>query len=55
MQRSTGDPTIATCWDADRLDLLRVGIRPDPARLVTEAARDPEVLEWAMARSGRPW
>ena len=52
---TTADPTIATCWDADRLDLLRVGIRPDPARLVTEAARDPEVLEWAMARSGRGW
>jgi uncharacterized protein len=22
------DPTIGTCWDADRLDLPRVGIRP---------------------------
>jgi len=26
--RST-DPTIAVCWDADRLDLHRVGIWPD--------------------------
>ena len=53
----TDDPTIATCWDADRLDLLRVGIRPDPRYLVTGAARDPKILEWAMARSteGRPW
>ena len=33
------DITIATCWDADRLDLYRVGIEPDPARLCTEAAR----------------
>lgn len=33
------DITIATCWDADRLDLGRVGIEPDPARLCTEAAR----------------
>jgi len=33
------DPTIATCWDADRLDLYRVGITPDPKRLCTEAAR----------------
>lgn len=49
----TDDITIATCWDADRLDLLRVGIRPDPEYLVTDAAKDPQVLEWAMARSGR--
>jgi uncharacterized protein len=33
------DLTIATCWDADRLDLGRVGIRPDPERLSTEAAK----------------
>jgi len=33
------DSTIGTCWDADRLDLGRVGIRPDPAYLCTEAAR----------------
>lgn len=52
---TTDDPTIATCWDADRLDLLRVGTRPDPKYLVTEAARDPAVIEWAMERSGRPW
>lgn len=29
------DPAIATCWDADRLDLNRVGVRPDPARMCT--------------------
>ncbi len=33
------DITIGTCWDADRLDLGRVGLRPDPAYLCTEAAR----------------
>jgi uncharacterized protein len=38
------DPTIATCWDADRLDLHRVGITPDPKRLCTDAAREPEML-----------
>lgn len=48
---NTTDPTIGTCWDADRLDLLRVGIRPDPRYLVTEAAREPAAIEWAMARS----
>lgn len=39
------DPTIGTCWDADRLDLGRVGKSPDPALLNTRAAR-------ALARSG---
>lgn len=33
------DNTVRTCWDADRLDLTRIGIRPDPARLCTDAAR----------------
>ena len=32
------DPTIGTCWDADRLDLGRVYITPDPARMSTAAA-----------------
>jgi uncharacterized protein len=45
------DVTIQTCWDADRLDLGRVGIEPDPALLCTEAARRPEMLEWAWQRS----
>jgi uncharacterized protein len=33
------DTTIATCWDADRLDLGRVGITPDPKRMCTEFGR----------------
>jgi uncharacterized protein len=33
------DPTIGCCWDADRLDLPRVGIQPDPALLSTQAAK----------------
>lgn len=44
------DPTVRACFDADRLDLFRVGIRPDPLRLCTEAARDPEVLAWGTRR-----
>ena len=43
--------TVLTCWDADRLDLGRVGIVPDPARLCTDAARQPEIREWAWQRS----
>jgi uncharacterized protein len=34
------DPTIGACWDADRLDLGRVGIEPDPRYLSTPAARE---------------
>ena len=31
--------TINTCWDADRLDLLRVGIMPDANRLYNKEAK----------------
>ncbi len=48
---TAGDVTVLTCWDADRLDIGRIGIKPDPARLCTEAAREPGMLEWAFARS----
>ena len=34
-QRST-DPTIAVCWDADRLDLHRMGIWPDARFMSTQ-------------------
>jgi len=45
------DPTVKACFDADRLDLARVGIMPDPALLCTETARDPAVMAWAVERS----
>ena len=48
---TVGDIRVRTCWDADRLDLGRVGIKPHRDRLCTEAARDPAVLEWAYRRS----
>ena len=34
------DPTIATCWDADRLDLGRVGVIPDPQFMSTDFGRE---------------
>lgn len=37
------DPTIGCCWDADRLDLSRLGRRPHGRYLSTAAARDPEL------------
>jgi len=47
------DVTVQTCWDADRLDLGRVGIVPRPDRLCTEQARDPALFELAYRRSVR--
>lgn len=35
----SGDPTIDTCYDADRLDLGRVRIIPDPRRMATAAGK----------------
>lgn len=43
--------TVMTCWDADRLDLARVGIQPQPGRLCTDAARNAELMRWAVGRS----
>lgn len=39
------DPTIGVCWDADRLDLSRVGIAPDPELLSTEIGKQ---LVWKI-------
>jgi uncharacterized protein len=46
-----GDVTVLTCFDADRLDLGRVGTRPRADRLCTPAAR--ELIPWAFERSIR--
>ncbi len=45
------DVTIQTCWDADRLDLGRVGIQPHREHLCTPAAKDPAFIAWAERRS----
>ncbi len=45
-----GDITIQTCWDADRLDLGRVGSTPREEKLCTDGARDPGLLGWAIKR-----
>jgi uncharacterized protein len=47
--------TVQVCWDADRLDLGRVGIVPDQERLCTSAARDAKLIDWAYGRSTRGW
>lgn len=37
--RHTDNITVATCWDADRLDLGRVGITPSEKYLLTDEAK----------------
>ena len=39
------DITVQTCWDADCLDLGRVGIRPQPKYLCTAVAKEVAVLK----------
>ena len=39
------------CWDADRLDLARVGIDPHPDYLCTALARRRDTIEEAVMRS----
>ena len=43
--------TIQTCWDADRLDLGRVCVKPKVAYLGTPLARDQKFLEQSYIRS----
>ncbi len=50
-ERTHPDVTIQTCWDADRLDLGRVGMTPDPRYLSTAIAKRPETIRWADGRA----
>lgn len=54
--RESSDPTLGTCWDADRLDIPRIGsednrVLIDPYYLSTNAAKTPEILDWAQERA----
>jgi uncharacterized protein len=42
---------VGACWDADRLDLGRVGIRPRADLLSTEIARDHALIAEATRRA----
>lgn len=44
-----GEPALRACWDADRLDLGRVGVRPAPRYLCSELAREPRTIARAVA------
>lgn len=50
-ERTHPDVTIQTCWDADRLDLGRVGITPHPSYLSTDVAKRPAMIKWADRRA----
>ena len=51
----SSDPTIGTCWDADRLHLPRVSIRPRPDLLSTSPARtDAALAGAALLRTDGP-
>ena len=43
--------TIQTCFDADRLDLGRVGMVPNAKYLCTDSAKSKEMIAWAYQRS----
>ena len=45
------DVTIQTCWDADRLDLGRIGITPKSLYLGSNLAKDQNCIEMAYMRS----
>jgi uncharacterized protein len=49
--KTVADPIVQVCWDADRLDLGRVGMRPDPRYLCTEHAKKPDTIRRAWNRS----
>lgn len=54
---STGlaNRTITACWDADRLDLGRIGVRPDMHRLCNTDVIDRGFIEAALQRSHVVW
>lgn len=39
-KHKTGSQTVDTCFDADRLDLWRIGVTPDPNRLATKKGKE---------------
>lgn len=46
---TSDDPTIGACWDADRLDLSRVGGFYFEDAFSTAKAKEPEFKHWALS------
>jgi uncharacterized protein len=55
--RFSDDPTIGVCFDADRLNLWRVGKTPEAKYLSTDFALDDELQHWSKSLHGhaRDW
>ena len=45
------DPTVQTCWDADRLDIGRVGTSISSAWLGKVTSDNPKIMDWADRRA----
>ena len=55
--RVSPDPTVGVCWDADRLNLWRINVRPDPKFLSTRPGKREDVIRKAAGLHGqrRDW
>lgn len=51
--RAPKNSTIATCWDADRLDLPRVFVQVNPVLMCTEFGKNSEIINQAARRAQR--
>jgi uncharacterized protein len=51
--RTSTDPTVGACWDADRLNLWRVGMTPSPKFLSTAPARQADAIKKAEKFEGQ--
>ncbi len=49
--KTSKDRTIGTCWDADRLDLMRVDMYPEVEYLSTRTARLQETIDTCVERT----
>ncbi len=47
---TAGEISVQCCWDADRLDLGRVGMEPEPQFLCTDHAKSKSMRRWADGR-----
>jgi len=45
------DPTIQACWDSNRLDLGRKGIKPESSLLGIPFSKKPETIQASIERS----
>jgi len=49
---ASDDITVRTCWDADRLDLWRAGIKPNPEYMFTNFGKSQKMIDFAAKVNG---